>query len=143
MLSAVNSVLAGIQIFIVLIASISIFVGAIGIVNTMTTSVLERTKEIGIMKAIGAKNSDIFFQFFIEAGLLGFVGGVVGALIGLGIGFVGIQGINAFIGAQTPFNPNYMLLFGTLLGSFVIGSVAGIAPAMKAARLNPVEALRK
>jgi len=143
MLATVNSILGGVQAFIVLVALISIFVGAIGIVNTMTTSVMERVKEIGIMKAIGAKNSDIFFQFFIEAGLLGFVGGFVGVLIGTGIGFIGIQGINSFIGASTPFNPNLILIFGTLIGSFLIGCISGVAPAMRAARMNPVEALRK
>jgi putative ABC transport system permease protein len=142
-LESVNQVLAGIQIFIVLIASIAIFVGAVGIVNTMTTSVLERVKEIGIMKAIGARNSDIFFQFFIEAGLLGFIGGIVGVCLGLGIGFVGIQGINSFIGATTSMKLNLPLIFGTLIGSFLIGSISGIAPALKAANLNPVEALRK
>jgi len=142
-LSTVNSILTGVQIFIALIAAISIFVGAIGIVNTMTTSVMERTKEIGIMKAIGAKNSDIFFQFFIEAGMLGMVGGLIGVTFGLLIGFVGIQGINAFIGSQNPFEINWGLAIFTLLGSFLIGSIAGIAPAMKAANMNPVEALRK
>jgi putative ABC transport system permease protein len=142
-LATVNSILGGVQAFIVLIALISIFVGAIGIVNTMTTSVMERVKEIGIMKAIGAKNSDIFFQFFIEAGLLGFVGGVIGVLVGTGLGFLGIQGINSFIGASTPFNLNIFLIVGTLFGSFLIGSVSGISPAMMAAKLNPVEALRK
>jgi len=142
-LSTVNSILTGVQIFIALIASISIFIGAIGIVNTMTTSVLERTKEIGIMKAIGAKNSDIFFQFFVEAGMLGAVGGIIGITVGLLIGFVGIQGINAFIGSQNPFNISWMLVSATLIGSFLIGSIAGIAPAMKAANMNPVEALRK
>jgi putative ABC transport system permease protein len=142
-LQTINSILTGVQIFIALIAAISILVGAIGIVNTMMTSVMERTKEIGIMKAIGAKNSDIFFQFFIEAGLLGFVGGIAGILIGLGIGFLGVQGINNFIGATSPFNPRPLLLLGTLAGSFLIGSVSGISPALKAAHLNPVEALRK
>ena len=143
MLSTVNSLLGGVQAFIVMIALISIFVGAIGIVNTMTTSVMERVREIGIMKSIGAKNSDIFLQFFIEAGLLGFVGGVIGVLIGTGIGFIGILGINNFIGISTSFSPNLVLIFGTLVGSFLIGSISGIAPAMNAARLNPVEALRK
>lgn len=142
-LSTVNSILTGVQIFIALIAAISIFVGAIGIVNTMTTSVMERTKEIGIMKAIGAKNSDIFFQFFIEAGMLGMVGGLIGVTFGLLIGFIGIQGINVFIGSQNPFEINWSLAIFTLLGSFLIGSIAGIAPAMKAANMNPVEALRK
>src|SRR3989344_5567275 len=81
-LSTVNQILTGVQIFIVLIALISILVGAVGIVNTMTTSVLERKKEIGTMKAIGARNSDIFYQFFIEAGLLGLIGGLLGVAIG-------------------------------------------------------------
>lgn len=143
MLKTVNQIIGGVQIFIVLIAFISIFVGSIGIINTMTTSVMERTKEIGIMKAIGAKNSDIFFQFFIEAGLLGFVGGVIGVLIGLCIGALGMQAINNFTGAGSSLGINFTLIFGTLAGSFLIGSVAGIAPAMKAAKLNPVEALRK
>ncbi|MEI7719413.1 MAG: ABC transporter permease [archaeon] len=142
-LATVNSILTGIQIFIALIAGISIFVGAVGIVNTMTTSVLERTKEIGIMKAIGAKNSDVFFQFFIEAGMLGLVGGIIGVSIGALIGFAGTQGINSFIGSQSPFNINWILILATLVGSFVIGSISGIAPAMKAANMNPVEALRK
>ncbi len=142
-LESINQILTGIQIFIVLIASIAIFVGAVGIVNTMTTSVLERVKEIGIMKAIGARNSDIFFQFFIEAGLLGFIGGVIGVLFGLGIGFLGIQGINSFIGATTNMKVDFVLIFATLLGSFLIGSISGIAPAIRAAKLNPVEALRK
>jgi putative ABC transport system permease protein len=95
------------------------------------------------MKAIGAKNSDIFFQFFIEAGLLGFVGGVIGILIGLGIGFVGVQGLNSFLGATTPFKVDFILIAGTLLGSFLIGSISGIAPAVRAAKMNPVEAIRK
>jgi putative ABC transport system permease protein len=143
MLSTVNSILAGVQVFIVMIALISIFVGAIGIINTMTTSVMERTKEIGIMKAIGAKNSEIFSQFFIEAGLLGFVGGVMGILLGLLIGFFGIMGINNFLGSSNSFEPSIILILGTLFGSFLIGSISGIAPAMRAANLNPVEALRK
>jgi putative ABC transport system permease protein len=143
MLSMVNSILNGVQAFIVLIALISIFIGAVGIVNTMTTSVLERTKEIGIMKAIGARNSDIFLQFFTEAGLLGFVGGVIGVIFGEAIGFLGIKAINNFLGATTPVGIDPMFIVITLLGSFFIGSISGIAPAMRAASLNPVEALRK
>lgn len=142
-LSTVNEVLVGVQVFIALIASISILVGAVGIINTMTTSVLERVKEIGIMKAIGAKNSDIFFQFFIEAGLLGFMGGIVGVFVGLGFGFLGVTALNSFLGATTPFRINFWLVVLSLVGSFLIGSISGIAPALKAAYLNPVEALRK
>ena len=127
----------------VLIASISIFVGAVGIVNTMTTSVLERVREIGIMKAIGARNSDIFLQFFIESGMMGLIGGVIGAALGILMGFVGITVIHAFLGTQDGFSINLFLVFATLIGSFVIGAIAGISPAMKAANMNPVEALRK
>ena len=89
-LGQIKSILTGVQIFIVFVASISIFIGAIGIVNTMTTSVLERKKEIGIMKSIGARNSHIFLQFFIESGLLGLLGGFVGIVFGTLIGIAGI-----------------------------------------------------
>lgn len=141
-LSTVNDVLSGVQVFIALIASISIFVGTIGIVNTMTTSVLERKKQIGIMKAIGAKNSDIFFQFFLESGLMGLIGGLIGVIIGQTIAYVGTVGINDFLGAEISPSINFGLIALTLLGSFLIGSIAGLVPAMKAARQHPVEALR-
>ncbi|MEK6886139.1 MAG: ABC transporter permease [Nanoarchaeota archaeon] len=142
MLGTVNQILGGIQAFIVLIAFASIIVGAIGIVNTMTTSVLERRKEIGIMKAIGAKNSDIFLQFFIESGLMGLIGGIVGVFIGLILGLAGTFGINSFLGVTAPIKINFMLVFSALIGGFFIGSIAGIAPAMQAANQRPVEALR-
>lgn len=141
-LATVNQVLTGIQIFVVMIAAISIIVGSIGIVNTMTTSVLERTKEIGIMKAIGAKNSDIFYQFFIESGLLGLVGGTVGILFGIMIGYFGTFSINSFLGAATQPEINWMLILFTFIGSFVIGAISGIVPAIRAANQKPVEALR-
>jgi putative ABC transport system permease protein len=141
-LSTINDVLTGVQIFIVLIASISIFVGSVGIINTMTTSVMERKKQIGIMKSIGAKNSDIFFQFFIESGLMGFLGGLVGVILGELIAFVGTIGINSFIGSESGFKLNFMLIILTLFGSFLIGAVSGIVPAVNAARQNPVESLR-
>ena len=142
MLSTVNQILAGIQAFIVLIAFVSILVGAIGIINTMATAVLERRKEIGIMKAIGARNSDIFTQFLIEAGLLGLVGGLLGVLAGLGISYLGILGINNFTGSSVKPAINFTLVLGSLFGSSLIGAISGLAPAMNAARQNPVEALR-
>jgi putative ABC transport system permease protein len=141
-LSTVNDILTGIQIFIVMIAAISIIVGSIGIINTMTTSVLERKQQIGIMKAIGAKNSDIFFQFFFESGLMGLIGGGLGVIIGELIAFGGIVGINNFIGAETPFQINYILILGALFGSFLVGAISGIIPAMMASKENPVDALR-
>jgi len=141
-LGTVNSILGGVQAFIIIIASISIFVGAIGIVNTMTTSVLERKKEIGIMKSIGARNSHIFMQFLIESGLLGLVGGLVGVIFGLGIGFLGVYGINNFIGSEIVLEIDYLLIGGSLLGSFLIGAISGVIPAWNASKLNPVDSLR-
>jgi putative ABC transport system permease protein len=141
-LATVNNILAGIQAFIIIIASVSIIVGAVGIVNTMTTSVLERRKEIGIMKAIGAKNSQVFLQFFIESGLLGLIGGIVGIILGGLIGFAGINGLNQFLGSEAQPNTNFVFLISVLFGSFFIGAIAGIAPALQAANQNPVEALR-
>jgi len=142
MLDTVNGILGGVQAFIVIIASISIFIGALGIVNTMTTSVLERKREIGIMKSIGARNNDIFMQFFIESSLLGLVGGIIGAIFGTLIGILGTSGINSFIGTDLSPSINFPLIFFALLGSFVIGGLAGIVPALNAAKENPVDALR-
>jgi putative ABC transport system permease protein len=141
-LAQVNSILNAIQIFVILVASISIFIGAIGIINTMTTSVLERKKEIGIMKAIGATNNQIFMQFFVESGILGLIGGGIGIFLGVLIGYFGVVGINDFIGGDILLKINFFLIFFSLLGSFLIGAIAGILPAMKAAKQNPVEALR-
>jgi len=142
MMETVNSVLGGVQAFIIIIASISILVGALGIVNTMTTSVLERRKEIGIMKAIGAKNSQVFMQFFFESGMLGLIGGLVGVVIGTLISVVGVIGINNFIGSELSPIVDFVLIGSALVGSFLIGAIAGIVPAMSAANQNPVEALR-
>ena len=142
MMETVNSILGGVQVFIIIIASISILVGALGIVNTMTTSVLERRKEIGIMKAIGATNGQVFLQFFFESGMLGFIGGLVGIILGTSISVAGVMGINSFLGAELSPVIDFVLIGGALAGSFIIGAIAGIVPAMNASRENPVEALR-
>jgi putative ABC transport system permease protein len=135
--------LLGINIFVIIIASISLIVGGIGILNTMYTSVLERTKEIGIMKSIGARNSSIFLLFFLESGLLGIVGGIVGVAIGV-IGASSMAALGSIaLGSdliQAQFSVG--LIVGALLFSFVIGVVFGITPAMRAAKLPPVDALR-
>lgn len=141
-LKTINSVLSGVQAFVVIIALISVFVGAIGIVNTMTTSVMERRKEIGIMKAVGAKNSQIFYQFLIESGLLGMVGGTFGVLFGTLISFLGTKAIGNYIGSSVSVTINWILIILVLIGSFLIGAISGISPAMKAAKQNPVEVLR-
>jgi len=135
-LGAVNAILAG-------IAAISLIVGGVGIMNTMFTSVLERTRDIGIMKAVGAKNSQVMIIFLIEAGLIGIVGGVLGAALGLGIAklaeFIALQ-----YGVTTlKVSISMGIIFGALLFSFVIGSVSGLWPARMASLMKPVDALRK
>jgi putative ABC transport system permease protein len=131
-----------VQVIIIGIASISLFVGAVGITNTMYTAVIERTNEIGIMKAIGARNSDIQNMFLIESGLLGFVGGVLGVSIGYGISkIIEIIVANA-IGADylKPLFPPWLII-GSLIFAFVLGSISGWFPAKQAAKMNPVDAL--
>ncbi|MEI6850192.1 MAG: ABC transporter permease [archaeon] len=142
LLGTVNQILFGVQIFIVMIASISIIVGAVGIANTMITSILERKKEIGTMKAIGARNSDIFYIFTLEAGMLGLVGGIVGVIFGAALGYFGTLGISSLIGSNITPNINFPLIFAALTGSTLLGIVSGLIPALKAAQLNPVAALR-
>ncbi|MFH1133417.1 MAG: ABC transporter permease [Nanoarchaeota archaeon] len=135
-LNIVTAVLIG-------IASISLIVGGIGIMNTMYTSVLERTKEIGIMKAIGATNRDILLIFLFESGLLGMAGGAIGIAIGIGLSKAVEVIARAQLGTsliQAHF-PLYLVL-GSLAFSFGIGTLAGVLPARQAANLQPVQALR-
>ncbi len=142
-LASVNTILGIIQIIIAGIAAISLLIGGIGIANTMFTSVLERTKEIGVMKAIGAQNKDILTIFLIEAGLLGLVGGLVGIIIGLGLAF-SVSGIAfGFLGdINLKINLSLPLILGSLTFSLLVGIVSGIIPAYQASKLNPVDALR-
>jgi putative ABC transport system permease protein len=93
------------------------------------------------MKAIGAKNSQVFMQFFIESGFLGLVGGMLGIAFGALLGYVGTFEINSFFGSDTSPKINFLLIFFSLFGSFLIGALSGIFPAMKAAKQNPVRAL--
>jgi len=142
-LASVNTILNIINLIVAGIAGISLVVGGIGIANTMYTSILERRKEIGVMKAIGAKNSDIAWIFLIESGLLGLVGGIIGAIMGLSLAFSGAQFANQALG-QNLFRVSisYTLLFGSVLFSFVIGSISGVLPAIQASKTNVVDALR-
>jgi putative ABC transport system permease protein len=155
-LEAVNTILGIINIIVVGIAAISLFVGGVGIANTMYTSVIERTNEIGIMKAVGARNKDVLLIFLIEAGLLGLVGGIIGALIGLG-GAMGVAGIaNSYFGQEllkidltAPINflgitMSYPIFIVIVVAfAFVVGITSGILPAIQASKLNVVDALRK
>ena len=140
-LEQIGQVLGIMQIVLVGIAAISLIVGAIGIMNSMYTSVLERTKEIGIMKAIGARNKDILILFLIESGLIGFVGGTIGVGLGAALAYaVGYFSKNAGFTINIQIEP-LVLLFG-LLFAFIVGIIAGILPAWQASKLKPIDALR-
>lgn len=142
--SAVSSILGAINITITGIAAISILIGAIGVMNAMFTSVLERTKEIGVMKAIGAENKDILAVFIVESSFLGLVGGILGALLGLGLALGASVAANSFFQSEI-FNvsPSPTLLIGSILFSAILGILAGTIPAYQASKLHPVEALRR
>jgi putative ABC transport system permease protein len=137
------AILSVVEVLLVGLASISILVGAVGIANTMYTAVLERRREIGVMKAIGAKNSDILQIFIIESAIVGLTGGVIGLVIGMGIGKL-IELVLAQVlgtGFFTAYFPWYLTV-GALVFAVVIGTVSGILPARQAAAMNPVDALR-
>ena len=143
LLTSFTNIFNIVQGVLVGIAAISLLVGGIGIMNTMYTSVLERTKEIGTMKAVGAKNSDILQIFLFESGLLGLVGGAIGVCLGVGLG-KGTEYI-ATIALGTNLlqaSISLSLIIGALTFSFLIGTLSGVFPAMQAARLKPADALR-
>ncbi|WP_414836620.1 ABC transporter permease [Candidatus Nanohalococcus occultus] len=124
------------------IGSISLLVGGIGIMNTMYTAVTERTREIGVMKAIGATQRQILALFMIESGIVGMIGGIAGATVGIGISH--IAGILIEQSVSIPFSPyvSVELVVGSVGFSFIIGVISGVLPARKASKKEPVEALR-
>jgi len=143
-------------LFLGAIAAISLIVGAIGIANTMFTAVLEKTKEIGIMKAIGTQNKDVMMIFLLNSGLIGLVGGIGGVIVGtlsstLINSFAGITstssgrggpggGLLGMLGGSS--SVNFPLIFGAIFFAVLIGMVSGAIPAYRASKLNPVDALR-
>jgi len=138
-----GSIMAIIQFAIVSFASIAIIVGGIGIMNTMLTSVRERTREIGIMKAIGAKNSAVLTIFLFEAGIIGFAGGIGGTFLGSVLAkaietYGQVHPLFYFSASVTP----GLIIFG-LVFSFLVGCISGFLPARRAAKMRPVEALRR
>lgn len=138
-----GNILNIIQAVIIGFASIAIFVGGIGITNSMFTSVRERTREIGVMKAIGAKNSAILSIFLIESGIIGVLGGVggvaLGSILAKAIGYWGANNTSFHLETTITFG---MIIFA-LCFSFLVGCLAGVFPARAAAKLKPVEALRR
>lgn len=143
LLEMMGGILSSVQAVVIGISLISLMVGGIGIMNAMYTSVLERTPEIGVMKAIGARNRDIMEMFLIESGIMGVIGGVVGTAIGLlmskSVEYYSINYLNqSLLKASTA--PE--LIVGALAFSFIAGCISGVAPAIKASKLKPVDALR-
>jgi len=143
LIASFNAVFNIIQVVFVGIAAISLLVGGIGIANVMFTAVLERTREIGVMKAIGARNKDVLLMFLVESGFLGLVGGLIGIIIGMGIS----KTVEVF--ANTVFGPGTIyasyspfLIIGMIVFSVGLGALSGVLPARRASKLKPVEALR-
>jgi putative ABC transport system permease protein len=124
-------------IFLGSIAAISLIVGGIGIMNIMLVSVTERTREIGIRKAVGAKRRDILVQFLVEAMVLSLVGGIIGVMLGI----AGSRLVASLAERLTPVVSADIVLLSTGV-SAAVGLLFGIYPAFRAARLNPIDALR-
>jgi putative ABC transport system permease protein len=143
-IEALTTILDAVQVILIGIAAISLVVGGIGIMNTMYTAVLERTREIGIMKSIGAKNSDILSIFLIESGILGMVGGGIGVLLGVSFSKLVEFGATAALGSNVlRADISLALIVGSLSFSFFIGMISGVLPAKQASDLQPVDALRQ
>jgi putative ABC transport system permease protein len=134
--ATMDRVLGSIQAVLSGIAAISLIVAGVGIINTMTVSVMERTREIGVLKAIGAKSKQVLLMFLSEAVLTGFIGGIIGVLLGVGL--------SQLIGTIIGITPSLSLTNDLMVVGFAIltTTLSGLYPAWRAANLNPVEALR-
>jgi len=141
-LATFNVVLNVMNGILILIALVSMLVASVNIMNTMYTSVLERTKEIGVMKAIGARNKSILFIFIFESGFLGMAGGVIGVIFGWLIARAGgSYAASAGYAMLQPTFPWY-LTAGCIAFAFFVGAIAGVLPAVQASKQNVVDALR-
>jgi putative ABC transport system permease protein len=139
---SLGTVFNTLTIFLAAIAAISLVVGGIGIMNIMLVSVTERTKEIGLRKAIGATNGNILSQFLLEAVILTGLGGIIGIILGSGLSFIASIFITKFAGLDWQFTfPVGAAILGLVVSSFV-GLVFGLYPARQASRKSPMEALR-
>jgi len=131
-----DRILSGVALIGVIAASISLLVGGLGIMNIMSTSVLERTREIGLRKAVGASQRDILTQFLLEAIVISTLGGLLGLSLGAGASMI-LAWVTGF-----PLTPSLLVIFIALIVSIVVGITSGFLPARRASRLHPVEALR-
>jgi putative ABC transport system permease protein len=143
-----NRIVTAITVMFTLIGSIALLVATIGIANTMVMAIYERTREIGILKAMGASSREIRQMFMLEAGFIGLIGGVFGLLLGWLIGLGLNQVIPIYLRyRELPVRGDYFvvsltLAAGVILFATFIGLVAGLLPAHRAANLDPLEALR-
>ncbi|MBD5391738.1 FtsX-like permease family protein [bacterium] len=136
-METMETVTGYLKMLLVAIAAVSLLVGSIGIMNMMLVSVAERTREIGIRKAIGAQEKIIVTQFLSESILISFIGSMVGLLLGIGLS----QGVGRFImNYNVPFSIWPVVVSVTV--AVVVGLVSGVVPAIKAAKLNPIDSLR-
>ena len=131
-----DKILSTLSLFVTMAASISLLVGGIGVMNIMLVTVVERTKEIGIRKALGAKNRDILKQFLFESIILTVFGGLVGMGVGVLFGFLA----GAVMGIKPIFSLTSIIV--SLSISVIVGVIFGVSPARRAAKLNPIDALR-
>ncbi len=136
LLQQLEDILGLLQNFIVGIAAISLVVGSIGIANIMLVSVTERTREIGIMKAVGAQNRDVLGLFLTEAVILGAIGAVLGTVLGLAVGYLGAWYI------ELPLVYPYEYVALAIAVGILVGVASGLYPAWQAARTDPIDALR-
>ncbi|MCI8489931.1 MAG: FtsX-like permease family protein [Lachnospiraceae bacterium] len=143
-MSIVNTVINVVTMLISLVAAISLIVGGIGVMNIMLVSVTERTREIGIRKALGAKTRSIMLQFLSESAIITMIGGLIGILAGVAGAFL-VAKIVAMVNPMLAFTPSVSIstVLLTTLFSSVIGLFFGIYPAKKAAKMSPIEALRR
>ena len=142
MLDTMNAMINVVISILAAIAAISLVVGGIGIMNIMLVSVTERTREIGIRKALGARESSILQQFVIEAAVTSALGGVLGILLGYGLSSVATVVVSTLLEASMTVSPSAFAVVIAFGISVAIGILFGYLPARKAARLNPIDALR-
>jgi len=141
-IESVQAIIAIAQVVLLSIASIALVVASIGIMNTMLTSVMERTREIGIMKAIGATNKDVLFIFIMEGIFISIIGGSAGIILGV-LGSQGLSSVltSSFGGALSPVITTSSIVLG-LAVAVIVGMLSSLYPARKAAKMSPIEAVR-
>ena len=140
-ISILSTITNALRLFLTAMAAISLVVGGIGILNIMLATVAERTREIGLRKAVGATNVAIMRQFLLEAGTLTFLGGVFGIIIGIIISYL-ITLLMHYLGYDWAFVVSFSSIFLAVGVSILTGVIFGLYPALKASKLNPIEALR-